>query len=155
MRAVFFYVSNFYAFHISFLRTLLEVECECKHVRMAKKNQESPYPPQVNYDQFAFEIGRKGQRIKPVDIFSNAPTQLRTLFAEGENPMPEAGAIYGHFKNRNKNVNGCIIHNFRFFDSNPLFLKEAPRGLAITESTGAFLVTGARHVARLGSACIF
>ena len=42
---------------------------------MAKKNQESPYPPQVNYDQFDFEIGRKGQRIKPVDIFSNAPAQ--------------------------------------------------------------------------------
>ena len=85
MSAVFL-VSNFYAFCISFRRTLLEVECVCKHVRMAKKNQESPYPLQVNYDQFAFEIGRKGQRIKPVDIFSNAPAQLRTLFEENKNP---------------------------------------------------------------------
>ena len=96
----------------------------------------------TDFSNIAFEISNGKDPLDVGFLTENIPAEVKAFFDEAKFHVPDCSFTYGFFKNRNKNINGCIIHNLQYTDTEPIVLKNAPSGLAIVESIGpSFIVS--------------
>ena len=103
---------------------------------------------EADFDNITFEITNGKGPLDVCFLTENIPVEAKSFFDKNKFHLPDCSFAHGFFKNRNKNINGCIIHNFEYTDTEPVVLKNAPTGLAIVDSIGPSFIISVRESKR-------
>ena len=94
---------------------------------------------EADFDNITFEITNGKGPLDVCFLTENIPAEVNSFLNNNNFHSPNCSFIYGFFKNRNRKINGCIIHNFEYTNKEPFVPKNAPLGLLIIDSKPFFI----------------